>query len=92
MELPYDIVGNVFLATYPKDSLYYGKYTCSSVFLDALFTIARMWKQTRYSSTDEWIMTVMEYGKGMDTERIFFSEVTLIQTKVMSSFPKEPKF
>lgn len=78
MELLYDIVGNVFLVIYLKDFLYYGKYICLFVFLDVLFIIVRMWKQIRYLLIDEWIMIVMEYGKEMDIERIFFSEVILI--------------
>ena len=31
------------------------KDTCVPLFIAALFTIARTWKQPRYSSTDEWI-------------------------------------
>ena len=31
------------------------KDTCTSVFLAALFTIARTWKQRRYPQTEEWI-------------------------------------
>ena len=31
------------------------KDTCTPVFTAALFTIARIWKQTRYPLTDEWI-------------------------------------
>ena len=31
------------------------KDTCIPLFIEALFTIARTWKQPRCSSTDEWI-------------------------------------
>ena len=31
------------------------KYTCTPMFIVALYTIARTWKQPRYPSTDEWI-------------------------------------
>ena len=31
------------------------KYTCTPVFTEALFSIARIWKQPRCASTDEWI-------------------------------------
>ena len=31
------------------------KYTCTPVFIAALFTIARSWKQPKCPSTDEWI-------------------------------------
>ena len=39
------------------------KDTCTAVFTAALFTIARIWKQPRYPSTDEWIQKLwyMEY-------------------------------
>ena len=29
--------------------------TCTPMFITALFTIARTWKQSRWSSADEWI-------------------------------------
>ena len=31
------------------------KNTCIPLFIAALFTIARTWKQPRFPSTDEWI-------------------------------------
>ena len=41
------------------------KDTCIPLFIAALFTIARTWKQSRYPSTDEWIklwyIYTMEY-------------------------------
>jgi hypothetical protein len=36
------------------DSGYY-KGTCTPMFIAALFTIAKLWKQPRYPTTDEWI-------------------------------------
>ena len=41
-------------------------YTCTPLFIETLLTIARMWKQTRCRSTDEWIKNLwyiytMEY-------------------------------
>jgi hypothetical protein len=36
------------------DSVYY-KSTCMSIFIAALFTIAKLWKQPRCPTTDEWI-------------------------------------
>ena len=43
-----------------------GKDTCIPLFIAALFTIARTWKQPRCPSTDEWIkklwyIYIMEY-------------------------------
>ena len=31
------------------------KDTCTTMFIAALFTIAKTWKQPKYSLTDEWI-------------------------------------
>ena len=42
------------LGTYPEETKL-EKDTCISVFVSALFTIARTWKQPRCPSTDEWI-------------------------------------
>jgi hypothetical protein len=36
------------------DSGYY-KGTCTPIFIAALFTIAKLWKQPRCPTTDEWI-------------------------------------
>ena len=49
---------------YPDKTLIQ-KYTCTPVFTEALFTIAKTWKQPRYPPTDEWIKKIcthmMEY-------------------------------
>ena len=44
------------LGTYPEDVPTGKKDTCSTMFISALFIIARSWKESRYSS------------RGMDTE------------------------
>jgi hypothetical protein len=33
----------------------YSGDTCTPMFIAALFTIAKLWKQPRYPTTDEWI-------------------------------------
>jgi hypothetical protein len=33
----------------------YKKDTCTPIFITALFTIAELWKQSRWPITDEWI-------------------------------------
>ena len=42
-----------------------GKDTCTPMFIAALFTIARTWKQPKCPSTEEWIkkihIYIMEY-------------------------------
>ena len=42
------------LGIYPKETIT-EKDTCTLMFIAALFTIARKWKQPRCPSTDEWI-------------------------------------
>ena len=42
------------LGIYPEETKI-EKDTCISLFIVALFTIARTWKQPRYPSTDKWI-------------------------------------
>ena len=44
-----------FLGIYPEDSLACNKDTCSTVFIAALFVIARNWREPRCPSTEEWI-------------------------------------
>jgi hypothetical protein len=72
----------------------YNKDTCSTVFIAALFMIARSWKELRCPSTEEWIQKMwyvytMEYysaiknneflGKWMELENIILREVTQSQ-------------
>jgi hypothetical protein len=33
----------------------YNKYTCTPMIITALFTVAKLWKQPRCSTTDKWI-------------------------------------
>jgi hypothetical protein len=41
------------LGIYPKDAPTYNKDTCSTMFIAALFIIARSWKEPRCPSTEE---------------------------------------
>ena len=50
---PYD-PATPLLHIYPEETRV-EKYTCIPLFIAALFTIARTWKQPRCPSTDEWI-------------------------------------
>ena len=55
-----------FLGIYPEDSPACNKGTCSTMFIAALFIIARSWKESRCPSTEEWIQKMwykytMEY-------------------------------
>ena len=53
IELPYD-PAIPFLGIYPEKTIIQ-KDTCTPMFIEALFTIARSWKQPKCPSTDEWI-------------------------------------
>ena len=53
LELPYDPAIPV-LGIYPEKTIIQ-KDTCTTMFIVALFTIARTWKQPKCLSTDEWI-------------------------------------
>jgi hypothetical protein len=50
----------------PKDAATYKKYTCITIFIEALFIIARSTKEPQCPSTEEWIQKMwniytMEY-------------------------------
>ena len=53
VNLPYD-PAIPLLGIYPEETKV-DKDTCTSIFIAALFTIARKWKQSRCPLTDEWI-------------------------------------
>jgi hypothetical protein len=47
---------NTTLGIYQKDcESAYNKGTCAPMFITALFTIAKLWKQLRCPTIDEWI-------------------------------------
>ena len=55
IELPYD-PAIPLLGMYPKKTkARIQKDICTPMFIAALFTIAKIWKQLQCSSTDEWI-------------------------------------
>jgi hypothetical protein len=46
----------LLLGTYPKEcKTGSGRDTCTPMFITALFIIAKLWKQPRCPTTDEWI-------------------------------------
>ena len=47
------------LDIYPEKTII-GKDTCTPVFIAALFTIAKTWKQPKCPLTDEWIKKTMD--------------------------------
>ena len=62
--LPYD-PAIPLLGIYPEKT-FLKKHTCTRMFIAALFTIAKTWKQPKCPLTDEWIkkmwyIDIMEY-------------------------------
>ena len=63
------------IGIYPEETKI-EKDTCSPLFIAAVFTLARTWKQPRCPSTDEWIkkmwyIHIMEYYSDMKKSEIF---------------------
>ena len=80
IELPYD-PAIPLLGIYPEKTIIQ-KESCTTVFTEALFTIARTWKQPKCPSTDEWIKKMwhiytMEYYSSHKEKRnwVICSEV-----------------
>jgi hypothetical protein len=69
-------LGISFLGIYPKEcNTGYSRDTCTPMFIAALFTIAKLWKQPRYPNTDEWIkkmwyLYTMEFYSAMKKNEI----------------------
>ena len=73
IELPYD-PAIPLLGIYPEETVIQ-KDTCTPVFIAALFTIARTWKQLKCPITNEWIKKMwyiytMEYYSAIKRNEI----------------------
>ena len=73
IELPYD-PATPLLGIYLEKTIIQ-KESCTTVFIAALFTIARTWKQPKCPSTDEWIkkmshMFTVEYYSAIKRNEI----------------------
>ena len=53
IELPYDLA--ILLLGIYLEKIIIQKDTCTPVFTEALFTVAKIWKQPKCPPTDEWI-------------------------------------
>jgi hypothetical protein len=59
IDLPYD-PAIPLLRIYPKEcNTGYSKGTCRPMFIATLFTIAKLWKQPRCPTTDNWIKKML---------------------------------
>ena len=73
IKLPYD-PAIPLLGIYPEKTIIQ-KDTCTTMFIAALFTIARAWNQPKCPSTDEWIKKMwyiytMEYHSAIKRNKI----------------------
>jgi hypothetical protein len=73
----------LLLGIYSKKSKTgYSRDNCSPMFITALFTITKLWKEPRCPTTDEWIKklwyiyTMWFDGKWMELQNIKLSEVS----------------
>jgi hypothetical protein len=65
IDLPYDLAISL-LGIYPKEcDSGYSRGTCTPMFIAALFTIAKLWKQPRCPTTDEWIKKMWYLHNGI---------------------------
>ena len=76
IDLPYD-PAIALLGIYPRDTgVLMHRATCTPMFIAALSTIAKLWKEPKCPSTDEWIKKLwfiytMEYYLAMRKNEIW---------------------
>jgi hypothetical protein len=75
IDLPYDPAIQL-LGIYPKEcNTGYFRGTCTPMFIAPLFTIAKLWKQPKCPTTDEWVkkmwfLYTMEFYSAMKKNEI----------------------
>jgi hypothetical protein len=98
IELPYD-PAIPLRGIYPKEcNTGYSRVTCTPMFIAALFTIAKLWKQPRCPTTDEWIkkmwyLYTMEFYSAMKKNEIlsFTGKWMELENIVLSKFSQAQK-
>ena len=86
VELPFD-PAIPLLGIYPEKTMTH-KDTCTPMFIAALFSIAKTWKQTKYPSTEEWIKKMwytytMEYYSAIKRTEITAFAATWMDLEVI---------
>ena len=86
IELPYD-PATPLLGIYP-DKTIIRKDTCTPMFIAALFTIAKTWKQPKCPSTEEWIKKMwyiytMEYYSAKKKNKIMPFTATCVDQEII---------
>ena len=96
IEVPYD-PAIPLLGIYPEKTIIQ-KETCTTMFIAALFTIARTWKQPKCPLTDEWIKEMwhiytMEYYSAIKRNKIELSVVMWgdLETVIQSELSQKEK-
>ena len=96
IELPYD-PAIPLLGIYPDKTLL-KRDTCTRMFIAALFTIAKTWKQPKYPSTDDWIRKMwyiytMEYYSTITKNTIlpFAATQMELETLILSEVSQKEK-
>jgi hypothetical protein len=98
IDLPYD-PAIPLLGIYPKEcNTGYFKGTCTPMFIAVLFTIAKLWKQPRCPTTDEWIkkmwyLYTMEFYSAMKKNEIlsFSSKCMELENIILSEVSQAQK-
>jgi hypothetical protein len=86
------------LGIYPEDAPTCNKNTCSTMFIAALFIIARSWKEPRCPSTEEWIqkmwyIATMEYYSAIKNKefRKFLGKWMELESIILSEVTQSQK-
>ena len=94
IELPYDPA--IPLLGIYLNKIFIQKDTCISTFIAALFTIAKIWKQPKCPSTDDWIkkrwyIYTMEYYLAIKKNEIMPFAATWVELETLILNEVSPK-
>jgi hypothetical protein len=98
IDLPYDSAIPL-LGIYPKEcNTGYSRGICTPMFITVLFTIAKLWKQPRCPTTDEWIQKMwylytMEFYSAMKKKEVlsFASKWMELENIILSEVSQAQK-